>query len=198
MKDSKKTRKFNFIDGIIVAVVLIIVAFVAYIFMGSELLAKLNIFSGDDDFAYVRYNLSLSSVEDRYVGYIKDGADVRRGDLSIGRIEKTTVSEVERIELNERTEELVVVPYPDHKKVDIEIVAKAKLENGILLVDDDVKVAVGTYVEFVTSGFKSYGYITDFEVLDYEPELLKKKEQVAAVPKSVGEPVLNTDEAAQA
>lgn len=65
---------------------------------------------------YLRYTVSMSSVEDRYIDYITEGSELHRGDSAIGFIESVKVSEVERIELNERTGELVTVGYPDHKR----------------------------------------------------------------------------------
>lgn len=188
MKNSKKTGKFNFIDVIIIVVIALVAAFVAYIFMGDELMDLLGIFTKESDYTYVRYTVSVSSMEDRYVGYLKKEADVMRGDEVIGVIEDIKVSEVERIELNERTDELVVVPYPDHKKVDLVLVAKAEIDNDILNAGD-IKIGVGSYVEFKSGGFKTYGYITEFETLDYEPELVKLSEEKRKNKSGAGETV---------
>lgn len=159
MNNTAKTKKrFNFVDVLITAVILAIVAFAVYLFLGNKLMS---LFRGGDE-VYLRYTVSMSSVEDRYIDYITEGSELHRGDSTIGFIESVKVSEVERIELNERTGELVTVGYPDHKKVDITVVAKAADESGEFKIDK-LKIAVGEYVEFKTVGFKSYGYITSFE-----------------------------------
>ncbi len=159
MNNTAKTKKhFNFVDVLITAVVLAIIAFAVYLFLGDKLMS---LFRGGDEI-YLRYTISMSSVEDRYIDYITEGSELHRGDSEIGIIERVKVSEVERIEFNERTGELVTVNYPDHKKVDITVAAKAKDENGEFKIDK-LKIAVGEYVEFKTVGFKSYGYITAFE-----------------------------------
>lgn len=171
-KTAKINNRFNFIDVLIVAVILVIVAFAAYLFLGNKLVS---LFNSGDNTAYLRYTITMNSVEDKYVDYINEDSELMHGSKSIGIIESVKVSEVERIELNERTGELVTVGYPDHKKVEISVVVKAAEDGGIFTADN-VKIAVGEYVEFKTLGFKSYGYITSFERLPdgEEPEILAR------------------------
>lgn len=176
-KNTAKTNKrFNFIDVLIIAVILAIVAFAAYLFFGNKLVS---LFKSGDNTAFLRYTISMSSVEDKYVDYINEGSELMHGSKSLGIIESVRASEVERIELNERTGELVTVDYPDHKKVEVSVVVKAADEGGVFMADG-VKIAVGEYIEFKTLGFKSYGYITSFERLpDEEPEILARSAKSA-------------------
>lgn len=170
MKKSKPS--LNFIDVIIIAAVIAVIAFAVWLFFGE--IIKKNVFgidAGSD--CYVRYTISMNQVDDRYIESITENNEIFRGDDSLGVIEKVEISEVERIEMNERTSELVVSDYPDYKKVVLTVAAKAKLEGDTVKIGK-LKIVVGSYVEFKYPGFKSYGYITSFEKLSEMPEILGK------------------------
>lgn len=164
-KANKKAKnRFNFIDVIITLVVLAIIAFSVYLFFGDRINNALDKQQGDESLK-VRYTISMNAVEEIYLPSISVGKELFHGDTSLGIVENVEISEVERIELNERTGELVISDYPGFKKVVLTVVSKARHDNYSVKIEN-LTIAVGSYIEFKYPGFKSYGYITSFETFD--------------------------------
>ena len=154
-KTSPKRRfRFNFIDAILLIILLAAAGVVVYIF------------SSDSDFGTVdtttvEYRVLVAGIRDQYRDHVQIGDKVID---SVGLFEIGEVTDVKYSPYMFATEDpasgtLVFTEYTEHCDMEIYIRAEASLESGQYYING-YKLAVGTLVSFRVPNFTEQGYCT--------------------------------------
>ncbi len=157
-KNREKLKfRFNFIDAILIAVIIGAAVFLAYIFSSSSL----NM--GDENSsAEIEYTVELSKVRDEFRGesFIKNGDGVTDSVTlyAIGEVSDVAYSDY----MNKgyaADGSIVYSKYPNHMTVTVTIRAKADLSDGTYSIGG-YTMAVGKKVSLRVPNFTGEGYCT--------------------------------------
>jgi len=147
----KKAYKFNIIDIILVAFILVAASVLVYIMLGNE------IFGGSDETEII-YTLEMTLVRDEHIANIRK---IMPGTELIDSVRNHEIGEVLGVDVidayvNETDMETGVVrrvPYPGHSTVTIRVKAECKIEDGFKYVINGKPIMVGMPVNFRTPHF---------------------------------------------
>jgi len=154
----KKTYKFNFIDFVLIVVIIAAVSLLIYIMLGNNLLM------GSED-TIILYTIEIREIRNDFLGSIDlltKGTTIIDSvrSYNIGEVQKVTVTDAYANATDLENGVVVSKQYPDHKKVTITVKAKCKRDKAKYEVNGKI-IMVGTRLDFRTPYLVSYGNCVD-------------------------------------
>lgn len=153
--DKGKTRKFNFIDALMILLVIAVIGVVAYLFLNNK------IFSTDEK-TEILYTIRIDRVKNELIDDIKK---LEKGQTITDSVRGYDLGKIEKIEITQATANLTNRSkgyifkdnYPDYSQIVITVRADSVEEPyGYDL--NGYKIMVGAKVDFRTPYLISYGY----------------------------------------
>lgn len=150
-----KKHKFNFIDIILLTVILAAVVLLVYIFMSG----RIETFGNQS--VLVEYQVSITRIREEFRGNVNVGDKVVDSVklMSIGEVIDVQYSPSIFIVSELNSGDLQYPIYPEHLDMTITIRAEADLEKGMYLIDG-YRIAVGELVSIRVPDFTEIGYCT--------------------------------------
>lgn len=178
----QKNKGINIIDIIIIAVLAIVIAAAAFIFLRPQ--------GGNADGArYIDFTVELPTVKNKFKDLVKEGDPVIETvrHTSIGQVVNVLYEDATIASTNMQEGGVMsMTPYPDHQRAEITVRGKYTVnEDGEYSVEGTA-VAVGAYLNFSTPDFITSGYCIKIEPLDAE-ESAAWEEQLKLNEKAKGE-----------
>lgn len=148
-----KKHKFNFIDIILLTVILAAVVLLVYIFMSGR------IESFGTPSVLVEYKVSITRIREEFRGNVNVGDKVVDSVklMSIGEVTDVQYSSSIFIVSELNSTDLQYPIYPEHLDMTITIRAEADIKNGMYLIDG-YRIAVGELVSIRVPDFTETGY----------------------------------------
>jgi hypothetical protein len=163
MNLEKKKTRFNFIDAVIILIIIAIIGAAAYLIVNDMQTNKVSRLTGNMDFT-----VRISSVDEEALALFDRGVIVK--DSVTGAVSGEIFgidAQKSRYYGNVATEgdEGYIVPVSEYEdKYDVHVIIRANAEKdlrGIQYVND-TKILIGSTVYFKIPSFTSISYITDF------------------------------------
>ena len=151
---AQKKRKFNFIDLIIVLLIVGAIGAAAYIFGAKKL-------SGGSDTVNVEYVLEFRQVRDEFLDCFETGVN------AVDAAKKYRLGEVTAVESsasiytgNDLVDgKLVYHNYPEHSDVRVTVKSTATIDSkGMYILDGGYRISVGSVVYVRTPGYTGTSY----------------------------------------
>lgn len=147
-------HKFNAIDAIIIAVIILVIAgAIAFFAFGSA--------GASNSSVKIEYVIELRTIRNEF----KD--NIIKGDKIIDSVAKYSLGEVIDVSTsdaiyngtNKVTGTPTVSKYPDHSNINITVVSSASIDsNGRYIIDGGYDISVGTTVHMRVPNFTGTGY----------------------------------------
>ncbi len=151
---SGKHFRFNFIDAILLIIIIAAIALMFYIFSSD------NSF-GTVDTVTLEYRVLITGIRDEFKDHVQIGDKVidSVGLFEIGEVYDVKYSSYMFPLEDNSGGNVVLTEYPEHCDMEIYIRAEASLEAGMYYING-YKIAVGTLVSLRTPNFTEQGYCT--------------------------------------
>ncbi|MDD4772455.1 MAG: DUF4330 domain-containing protein [Eubacteriales bacterium] len=151
-----KKIRLNFIDIIIILVILTAIALLAYIFLSSDI----KLFEGSRKVT-IEYKVELRRVREEFRDFISisDHATDTVTQYALGEVVDVEYAPTRYTGVNRSTGSLVFSDYPEHINITVTIRAEATA-NGDDYSLNGYKVAVGKQISMRTPNFINEGYCT--------------------------------------
>lgn len=161
--DRQKTR-FNFIDALIILIILAVVGAAVYLIVTGNRETR------RAESANVEFTVRLSAVDEKYLSLIRENETVKNSstDQVIGTIQKVTAEKTRYYgdtaisTANGYT--ITASEYDDKYDVYITISAYAKADDRGIYTIGSSRILVGAPIYFKVPSFTSVSYITEFSV----------------------------------
>ncbi len=164
-KGKKQSRKFNFIDLLIILAVLLLAAIVINIFtplsLFGERLKKENV--------TVQYTVEFTNVDQSFVDKIKEYDNVvdSVSKFSLGKVAAVDAStNYTELKYSESTGTGIVATYPDRYNLLVTITVEATYESGEGYAVRDKRIAVGEKMALRFPDYAGEGYCIDVLVAE--------------------------------
>lgn len=155
--NSKRTGGFNLIDVLLIALVLVIIASLVYVFLPSSWLRSVLA----DEKVDIQYTVEIQGVDESFLENIKEN-DVVIDSVSKGNIGTVTAidysTQNKRLEYNETTQSGVLAVVPEKYDMLITITVKAEYTEGEGYTVGGTRIAVGELMNLRFPNFTSQGY----------------------------------------
>ena len=159
----KKQRKFNFVDFLLIVVILALVAVAVYLFTSGTILDKLK----SDTSGTLTYTIEINGVSGEYLNKIKEN------DVVVHAVTKSTLGTVATVDYNTKQTVLeyvenegvyqgVLVEYPDRYTVHVTVTTNAKYVEGDGYFVNNCRIAVGEGMSLHFPDFAAEGYCISF------------------------------------
>lgn len=154
-KTKKRKRGFNFVDFLLILIVLAIIGGIVYLFSPISFLKNL----GSEVNGTLDYTVEIQNVDVMFIENIKEN------DIVIDSVSKNTIGTVSAIDHNTKYTELdyresedgqyegVLLEYPDRYNISVTITANAEFISGQGYNVNNCRIAVG---EKISMRFKDY------------------------------------------
>lgn len=150
----KKTYKFNFIDFMLIIIIIAAVSLLIYIMLGNNLLV------GSED-TTILYTIEIPLIRKDFLGSVHL---ITKGTTIIDSVRSYNIGEIQDVKVTDaysnttNLEDNIVISklYPDHSKVTITVKAKCKKDKASYVVNGKT-IMVGTRLDFRTPYLVSYG-----------------------------------------
>lgn len=167
----KKTRKFNIIDLILIAVILAAVSLVVYVMSGHDVLG------GSEDTA-ILYTIEIDLIKN---DFLSSARLMTKGTKIIDSVRTNELGVVQDIKITDafalttdlETGVIMEAPYPGYSKVAITVAAKCK-KDKIKFVVNGQPIMVGMSINFRTPYLVSYGNCTSIAETDEEGNIIER------------------------
>jgi heme A synthase len=148
--------RFNFIDFILIFVILAAAALLAYVFMSSDISLLDN-----NKKVEIEYKVEIKQVREEFRDYIaiSDRVTDTVTQYALGEVVNVEYAPTRYTGVNHTTGELVFSDYPEHIEIIVTIRAQATA-NGDVYSLDGYKVAVGKAIAMRVPDFIGEGYCT--------------------------------------
>lgn len=152
---SKSKFKLNFIDIILIVIILAAVILLAYIFMSGR------IESFGDSTVQIEYEVTITGIRDEFRGFVNVGDKVIDAVklMAIGEIVNVEYTDTVNILTSLTTGEIKYSIYPEHLDMKMTIRAEAIVSNGLYTING-YHIAVGELVSIRVPNFTESGYCT--------------------------------------
>ncbi len=156
-KSGKKTRKFNFIDAVLIIIILLVGAAVVNVFSPFSWLSNLR----SDSTREIQYTVELSGVDGEYIDAIKEN------DTVVDSVSKYTLGTVKAVDYNTQYTVLeydevnqagVLAAYPNKYNVLVTMTATASYKEGEGYSVNNYRIAVGEKLALRFPDFTGEGY----------------------------------------
>lgn len=161
-----KGRKFNFIDVLIILIILLVAAVVINIFAPALLSGK---FSSGGVTKRIQYTVEFTGVDGEYIEMIKEGNTV------VDSVSKYSLGSVAAVDFDTRYSELeydeqnkagVLSVYPDKYNLLVTVTVDAEYEDGKGFSVNDYRIAVGEKMALRFPDYVGEGYCVGLSVLN--------------------------------
>ena len=151
-KKAKRKGKFNFIDFLLVLIVLAIIAALVYVFLPSSLIKRVT----SDKTLDMQYTIEILGVDEQYISNIVEN------DTVIDSVTKSNIGTVTAVDYSMQYTELaydegsntgVLTPISGKYNIVVTISATAEYEEGIGYTVNGTRIAVG---EKISARFPNY------------------------------------------
>lgn len=152
----KMKFRLNFIDIIIILVILAATALLAYIFLSSDI----NLFDGNKK-VVVEYKVEIRNVREEFRDYItiSDHATDTVTQYSLGEVVDVEYTPTQYTGVNRATGELVFSDYPERINIIVTIRSEASADGADYSLNG-YKIAVGKQIALRTPNYINEGYCT--------------------------------------
>ena len=153
-ENAKRRFRFNFIDALLLIVIIAVAALLVYIFTSDDGF-------GTVDTVTIEYQVLISGIRDEFKDLVQIGDKVidSVGLFEIGEITDVKYSQYMYAVNDEVNGVTVMTEYPEHSEMEVHIRAEASVEDGLYYING-YKIAVGTLVSMRTPNFVEQGYCT--------------------------------------
>jgi len=162
MTSNKQKTRFNFIDVLIILIILAVVGAAVYLIVTGNMEARRS------ESTNIEFTVRISSVDEQYLSLIKENETVKDSstDKAIGTIKRIR-AEKTRYYGNtavpaENGYTVTAAEYDDKYDVYITISAYAKADDRGIYRIGNSRILVGAPIYFKVPSFTSVSYITDF------------------------------------
>ncbi len=162
-----RNGKFNGVDVMILFLVLVFIAFAAYVMLsgGSTVSHFLSsVFNKGSEDAIIRYTVSIENCDKSIAESVAIGDSVYVGDFLVGSVAEVPIAEPCLVADGEYTvdsitgeKDLVMSQYGDRVNLKIVILADADYIKNVGVTVNSVRIASGAEYEFRSSGFSATG-----------------------------------------
>lgn len=162
-----KRGKFNGVDVLILLLVCVFIAFVAYVMLSdgntvSHFLSS--VFNKGSEDVVIRYTVSIENCDKSIADSVTVGDSVYVGDFLVGGVAEAPITEPYLVADGEYTideatgeKNLVMSQYGDRVNLKIVILADADRIKNVGVTVNSVRIASGAEYEFRSSGFSAMG-----------------------------------------
>ena len=165
MNQDKTKARFNFVDAIIIVIIVAVVGAAIY------LIATGNQEARKTENGNISYTVRISAVDETYLSFIKEGETVKDsasgkilGTIESIRTEKTKFYGDTAIP-SENGYTISSAEYPDKYDVYVTITAMSDSDKRDIHYVSGNRILVGSTIYFKVPSFVSVSYITDFSVI---------------------------------
>lgn len=157
MTGSQKNRfRLNFIDIIVILILLTATALLAYIFLSTDI----NLFEGNKKVT-IEYKVEIRQIREEFRDFINisDLATDTVTQYALGEVVDVEYTPARYIGVKRNTGELVISDFPEHINIIVTIRSAASVDGADYSLDG-YKIAVGKPVALRTPNFINEGYCT--------------------------------------
>lgn len=162
MTSNRQKTRFNFIDVLIILIILAVVGAAVYLIVTGNMETRRS------ENSNIEFTVRLSAVDEEYLSLIRENETVKDSstDRAIGTIKKIT-TEKTRYYGNiavptENGYTVTTAEYDDKYDVYVTISAYAKANDRGIYMIGNLRILVGAPINFKVPSFTSVSYITDF------------------------------------
>ena len=159
MEKTKKPRafRFNFIDALLLLIILAAVGVLAYIFISADV----DIVSSGSGTVGIVYEVEVRQAREEFKGLINIGDKVVDSVTlyDIGEVVNVTYADAQYTGVNKAEGVLVFSPYPEHINIIMTVKATAKMNEGLYMLGG-YEMQVGKRVSFRVPGYTAEGFCT--------------------------------------
>ena len=156
MENTNKPKgKFNFIDLLLLLVIIGSVVILAYIFV-SPYTGKITLAPTED----IVYTIQVDDIRSEFKGLISEG-DTVKSTVSLREIGKVVSVEYQNVQYTGKDKDgnTVISDYPDLYTAVITVAVKANTEDGLYKAGD-ITISAGTQIGFRVPKYTADGYCT--------------------------------------
>ena len=174
----KKTYKFNFIDFVLIVVIIAAVSLLVYIMLGNNLLMG-------SESTTILYTIEIPLIRNDFLGSVDL---ITKGTTIIDSVRSYNIGEVQEVKVTDaysnttNLEDNIVInkKYPDHSKVTITVKAKCKRNKAKYEVNGKT-IMVGIRLDFRTPYLVSYGNCIAIEEINEDGSKIINTESETAI-----------------